>query len=152
MVRGGDGAEIGFGWRNPEGILMTKPFDDYSYEIHTNRELELMLAGCKPMAIFYRGVGENFDETNGQPFRKYVESGQLTRSVFYIQNANQKFRIFYSIYTLAGEEWRAELYKQLKKSTQIGKWCQDMEIIEGTLLGYTIEENLEHVKSRYRDL
>ena len=131
---------------------MSKAFEDYSYEIHTNRELELMLAGRKPMAVFGRGVGENIDETNGQPFSKYVESGHMTRTVFYIQNSEQKFRIFYNIYTLAGEQWRAELFKQLMKSTQIGKWCQDMEIIEGTLLGYTIEENLEHVNSRYRGL
>jgi hypothetical protein len=128
---------------------MTEPFETYSFKIHTNMELELMLAGRKPMAIFCRGVRENIDETNGQPFQKYVSAGSINRTVFYITNSSQKFKIIYFAYTLPGEEWRVQLYKKLKKIAQTTKWCKDMEIIEGTLLGYAIEENLEHVNSRY---
>jgi hypothetical protein len=128
---------------------MTKPFENYSYEIHTNNELYLMLSGRKPMAVFCDGVGHNTDITNGQDFAKYVNSGLIKKTIFYISNSNQNFKIIYYVYTMPGEDWRAELYKQLKKNGQ-SKWCQDMEIMEGTLLGYSIDENMEHIRLRYR--
>jgi len=94
-----------------------------------------MLEGRKPMAIFYRAVGENFDETDGQPFAEHVAAGAMKRTTFFIANEGQGFRLKYTAYTLPGEEWRAGLYKQLKKIGQ-AHWNEDLESIERILLGY----------------
>jgi hypothetical protein len=99
------------------------------------QELELMILGKKPMAIFYRAVKDEFDETGGQPFGKYVASGKIIRSHFFVSNEGQNFKTFYVTFTVPGEEWRARLYKTLKKIGQNG-WNRDLEIIEGRLLGY----------------
>jgi hypothetical protein len=104
---------------------------------HSGRELQLMLEGSKPMAIFYRAVGDEFDETDGQPFREYVASGQMTKTTFFITNEGCDFRMRYTTYALPGEEWRAGLYRQLKRIGQT-RWNEDLETIERILLGYSI--------------
>jgi hypothetical protein len=96
-----------------------------------------MLEGRKPMAIFYRGVGEEYDETDGQPFGEYVASGKMQMTTFFIANEVQDFRMRYTTYALPGEEWRAGLYRQLKKIGQ-SRWNEDLETIERILLGYPI--------------
>lgn len=100
-------------------------------------ELELMLAGKKPMAMFYRATHERFDETGGQPFAKYVAAGQITRMHFFVSNSNSQgpYRIVYFLYTLPGEEWRAQVLKCLIKILQT-TWNDELEALEGWLLGY----------------
>lgn len=127
---------------------MADHFNETNYPSHTGNELELMLGGRKPMAVFYRAVEEDIDETNGQPFHRYVKSGDLIRTIFYISNPHQRFKMVYYVYTVKGEEWRAKIYKKIKKIGQ-EKWCRDLEIIEGTLLGYSLNENMVHIRSMY---
>ena len=117
-----------------------------TYEIHTGNELSLMLSGKKPMAIFYRCVGENFDEMDGQDFEKYVSSGQMTKTRFFVYRSSLPSTLIYTVFTLLGEEWRAQIYRQLKKHDG---WSRDLEIIEGTLLGYNLAENMEHINEMY---
>lgn len=74
-----------------------------------------MLKGVKPMAVFYRVMRENIDETNGQPFSDFVKSKFVKRTIFYIKNEKQNFKIIYYVYTIEGEEWRADVYKTIKK-------------------------------------
>jgi hypothetical protein len=100
-----------------------------------NNELQMMLDGDKPMSVFYRAVPERFDEKGGQPFDKFVKSGQINRITFYTKNKSQNFRIFYTVYTLYGEEWRAQMYKNLKKVGQ-NIWNEDLQAIEDLLYGY----------------
>jgi hypothetical protein len=100
-----------------------------------NNELQMMLDGDKPMSVFYRAVPERFDEKSGQPFDEFVKSGKINRITFYIKNRSQDFRIFYTVYTLRGEEWRAEMYKKLKKVGQ-NIWNEDLQAIEDLLYGY----------------
>ena len=117
-----------------------------TYEIHTGNELSLMLSGKKPMAIFYRCVGESFDEMDGQDFEKYVSSGQMTKTRFFVYRSSLPRTLIYTVFTLLGEEWRAQIYRQLKKHDG---WSRDLEIIEGTLLGYNLAENMEHINEMY---
>jgi hypothetical protein len=129
---------------------MTQTDSEKSYAMHGGKELELMLAGRKPMAVFYRAVTENFDETDGQPFHKYVKSGEMNRKIFYIQNIESSIKLIYYVYTIIGQEWRADIYKSVKKAGQ-KLWCKDLEIMEGLLLGYSIFENNIHINSMYGD-
>lgn len=108
-----------------------------------------MLDGKKPLAVFYRDVKENFDETNGQDFKKFVKSKKILRNYFFIYNHNRTKKLIYSTYSLPGEEWRAMAYKLLKKTGQV-LWSKDMESIEGILLGYSEDENFNHIKTMYR--
>jgi hypothetical protein len=98
-------------------------------------ELSKMLDGQKPIAIFYRAVGESFDPTDGQEFEKHVRAGEIVKTKFFISNEGQKFSIFYVVYTIPGEEWRANLYKIIKKIGQ-HTWGKDLEFIEARILGY----------------
>jgi hypothetical protein len=100
-------------------------------------ELQQMLNGKKPMAVFYRGVQERFDETGGQPFGKYVASGKMNRTVFYEWRTNNigSYRVIYIVYTILGEEWRADMYRALRRVLRT-TWNEDLEHIEAKLLGY----------------
>lgn len=63
---------------------MTKPMSELPYTVHTGRELELMLAGTKPLAVF-------FDQYPDEPcekiipenaFRPHVEAGKFEQREF----------------------------------------------------------------------
>ena len=101
----------------------------------SGRELELMLSGKKPLAVFYRAVHEWFDEKGGQDFSSHVRSGELSELRFFIQNKGQNFRLMYVTYCRVGDEWRAELYRSIKKIGQ-EVWNDELERLEGWLLGY----------------
>jgi hypothetical protein len=106
-----------------------------SSELKLGNELQLMLDGKKPMAVFYRATFETFDETGGQPFDNFVSCGKIEKNRFFILNEGQSYRLIYTVYTLPGEEWRFQLYKKMKKIGQT-HWCKELETIEGCLLGY----------------
>ncbi len=109
-----------------------------------------MLAGKKPLAVFNRLVGEDFDPKDGQPFEDHVAAGRLSRHRFYarITIAGKDRKQFSVAYCLPGEEWRVPVYRQLMRSLHSdtgSPWSEDMETIQGTLLGYTISEMTEHL-------
>ena len=120
-------------------------------ENHTNQELSLMLSGKKPMAVFYRATHEFIDEKGGQDFDRFVREGIFDRTIFYIKDEDHK--IIYYIYTLKSQKWRAKVYKLLKKENSFSGWQDEMEYIEGFLLGYSHEENISHLNyiSQFRD-
>jgi|GEM_PF-2219025 len=106
-----------------------------------------MLRGKKPMAAFYKVIGETFDETDGQPFSEHVAAGAIAKSRFFIRNEGQDFTIMYTTFALPGEEWRMRLYKALQKEGQT-RWCEAMGAIEEYLLN-NISLGLDH-SVRYR--
>jgi hypothetical protein len=117
---------------------------------HTNRELELMLAGKKPLAFFCDEIDfypddEIFPEQKFQPF---VETGRFVRGAFLIEgefieklgrNAQWQFVFF----ALAEEAWRIPAMIQLIqiRSRTPRMWqSEGLERYESSLLGYTSEE------------
>ena len=107
------------------------------YKSIFGQELQLMLEGRKPMSVFYRATCERFDETGGQAFNEAVSDGKVNRTVFYISPPHVHYRVKFVAFTLPGEEWRAALYKELKKAGQ-KQWNAEMEKLESTLLGYAV--------------
>jgi hypothetical protein len=99
------------------------------------KELQMMLDGIIPMSVFYRATSDTFDEKNGQHFDKFVKSGEINRLTFYIKNSLQNFTLFYTVYTLPGEEWRADLYKSLKIIGK-NKWNEKLQKIEELLFNF----------------
>jgi hypothetical protein len=89
---------------------------------HTNRELELMLAGKKPLAMFYAEISELPDEEliPEQKFSPYVTSNRFVRSeiVFsgsFSSKLGRKMQIKYVFFALHTEAWRINAMLLLKE-------------------------------------
>ena len=115
---------------------------------HTNRELELMLAGTKPLAMFYALTSELPDEEliPERLFSSVVEEGSIVRkdavvSDSHIREGNQYARLKYVFFALNNEDWRIEAMLLLKEQhAKTNLWNETCERIESALLGYTDDE------------
>jgi hypothetical protein len=123
---------------------------------HTGRELPLMLESKKPLAMFYAEVSElpNDGLIPEQDFAPHVASGlfirgETTVEAKYHLKLQRNVRIKYVFFALKAEDWRIEAMKLLLKESGKTGWNETCERIEGSLLGYTDEENDAHCKSRF---
>jgi hypothetical protein len=115
---------------------------------HTGRELELMLAGKKPLAMFYADLGWLPDEEiiPEERFAPYVTTGEFVRSEIVYEDGyhpvwQRDIRTKYVFFALNAEAWRIPaiiLAKAVRKKVQSPNEALDR--IEGALLGYTDEE------------
>jgi len=124
---------------------------DAPYLVHTGYELFLMLEGVKPFAKFtveYPIEAGEFPEE--ALFEPHVQSGTLIKKVM----ADEPFekpirvssgRIFEGVrrvfYARLGEEWRIDADNLLWRQLEHGAWNDTLERLEGSLLGYTDEQN-----------
>jgi hypothetical protein len=109
---------------------------------HEDRELELMLAGRKPLAMF---TELSFDETGLIPeaeFAPHVESGRLiAREVFEpIEGApgdSEGHFVRRVLYALPEEKWRIDaMLLVCRVATNLRRWDEGLERVTGELLGY----------------
>jgi hypothetical protein len=132
--------------------------DDYPYQIHTNRELRLMLAGTKPLAVF---TG-NHPNLNGldialeRAFEPHVTSGLIAKREQIIPPRpddpivkGQRIGRRRILYALRGEEWRIDAYMLLWETADKSGWNEGFERLEGSLLGYEDWQNDFHME-QYR--
>lgn len=115
---------------------------------HTDRELELMLEGKKPLAMFYEDISflpdEEFIPEN--KFAPYVENGQIVRRETVIKGPfshelGREVQIKYVLFALKEEEWRINAMLLLKEQHEKTlEWNETCERVESSLLGYTEEE------------
>lgn len=124
---------------------------------HTGRELELMLEGKKPLAMFYAEVGELPDEEliPEDAFAPFVDSGQFVRGETieegqYHPKLKRNVRVKYVFFALKVETWRIDAMKLLKLESGRSGWSETCERMEGSLLGYTNEENDAHIERALR--
>ena len=111
-----------------------------SYQIHTNRELDLMIAKSKPMAVFYKNIKEEFDIYGGQNFEELYKKYSFEKRVIRRNNTE------YTFFTLPKEQWRVEAYMlMLGVRDSLGN-NRHTEWLEGRLLGYTEEQNKEFLE------
>lgn len=133
-----------------EGALM-KDNEPYPYDLHTNRELKLMLDGKKPFAVFANDRVDGFEKTDalaGQDFETYVAKGLISEHVRTFQGHKQdgsSFDVDYYFYALEGEQWRVEAYCLLLEMLHHHTWSPELEWLQGRLLGYTDEQNKYHL-------
>jgi hypothetical protein len=123
---------------------------------HTGRELELMLDGRKPLAMFYAGVGElpNEDLVPEERFAPFVASGQFVRGEMteegqHHAGVDRNVLVKYIFFAYKAEAWRIEAMKLLRRASGKSGWSETCERIEGSLLGYTDEENDAHCRGRF---
>ncbi|MBK9309035.1 MAG: hypothetical protein IPM58_18520 [Nitrospira sp.] len=115
---------------------------------HTNRELELMLEGRKPLAMFYAELAELPDEEliPEERFAPYVSKGQFIRgettvSGSFSEKLGRKTQIRFVFFALREEAWRVAAMKLLKEQHhKTNAWNETCERAECVLLGYTDEE------------
>ncbi|MBN3788152.1 hypothetical protein [Burkholderia sp. Ac-20353] len=137
-------------------LRLTEEHDEHPYLLHTNRELLLMLEGRKPFSAF---VDE--DGSSGKPSRRFPEAkfdafvaaGRFVKHEYFepsgIEVERQIRRV---LYAAPGEAWRINAYLLLLETSKCCGWSEGFERLEGSLLGYSSEENDMHVllQQKYR--
>ena len=131
---------------------------DLPPHVHTNRELELMLAGEKPLAQFGDDISFLPDEQiiPEDAFSSYVASGQFLRAEreiegSYSEKLGRNAKIRHVLFCIPDQAWRIHAMFLLKEQFyKTGKWNETLERIEGALLGYTEEENDSWCASRFK--
>jgi hypothetical protein len=124
--------------------------DELPYKVHTNRELILMLAGKKPLAVFSEVIPEDvgLDLIPEQYFAKYVDSGRfVTREVFLYFEERTVRTVFY---TYPGDSWRIDAYLLMKKVAKKTGWSEGFERMEGVLLGYEDWQNDAYIENFFK--
>lgn len=129
-------------------------FEPYPYELHNGRELEMMLAGDKPLAVFVQDpLIEKADALGQQNMSAHVESGALhesTRTYPFRSDDGQEYEVRYWLYASAAEAWRIPAYYLLlDMQHHWGSWSPELECLQGTLLGYTDAQNRYHLSRTY---
>jgi hypothetical protein len=119
---------------------------------HEGRELELMMAGLKPLSMFTSVV--KMDEWPDEgAFDERVAGGQLTkevktRTVTCRDGSTALFRLI--MYAIPGEEWRIKAMSLVQDLYLIlvPGFREDLERVIGLLLGYEREDIEYFVKTR----
>ncbi len=109
------------------------------YEPHTNNELELMLAGHKPLAAFCDSYAscDHEEIIPRRAFQPYVDSGRFVMRDYSVVEK----KLYRVLYALKAEAWRIDAYILLwdvAAKAGFGEWFERME---GALLGYEEWQN-----------
>ncbi len=108
---------------------------------HEFRELELMLAGEKPLAMFSDVIPSSFDWPEAE-FEPHVQAGTFVKreEIFQPPDLPRPMRVVY--YALPREAWRIEKLHALNMEIHVGrrKWTDQDEFETGRLLGYSEEQ------------
>lgn len=113
---------------------------------HEGRELELMLAGKKPLAVFHDVVPEKGAIPEGiipeQAFAQHVAKGALKRFSEDIYSEKLKRTVRHVCFTLPAHEWRAEFFLWYCRQLLTGQmeYSDQQEYIIGGLLGYSADD------------
>jgi hypothetical protein len=115
---------------------------------HTNRELELMLAGTKPLSIFHDEISflPNEEIIPEEQFRPYVDAGYFVRGEETFKGSfhsglGRDVQIKYVLFARSAEAWRIPAFILVHGvSMQAKRHTEEIERIESSLLGYTNEE------------
>lgn len=124
-----------------------RPFDALPYKVHTNRELALMLAGVKPLAVFDVASTDSDDDEDSPEkyFAPYVASGRFIRREHTYRDGRLQL-----LYALPTETWRIDSYIRLLETAQTAGWSEDSERMQGALLGYEDWQNDAYIETIYR--
>lgn len=114
--------------------------------LHTGRELSLMLARKKPLAVFAEGIGmrDGQDRHPGHFFDPLIDSGLLAKIEYCEPNdlvGSPMKGLHITLYALASEAWRLEAYIALRLEARKSGWNEALTRREGSLLGYEDWQN-----------
>lgn len=115
---------------------------------HEGKELDLMLAGKKPLAAFGDIIPEDgiiAEEIIPEiAFAPYVEQGRILRFSQDTPSIKESEVMRHVCFTLPDQEWRARTYLWLREQSWTGNMPNDThcDVIIGRLLGYD-EESIQ---------
>ena len=112
-----------------------------SYEIHTGRELLMMIEGIKPLSVFSKYTWEEFDPYGGQRFEELHAQFGIQKHVYLEQDG-----LMGIFFCLPGEEWRITAYRNMRDDMLRNGHGSELERMEGELLGYTEEQCNEYME------
>ncbi|WP_086386655.1 hypothetical protein [Caballeronia sordidicola] len=131
--------------------------DTLPYAVHTNRELQLVVSGLKPLAVFSEHYPEGlvrklFPES---AFDELVAAGKLIKREFIehdismskINPANRNVRTRYILFSTMSEEWRIDAYILLLFSGMTAGYGELYDRMQGSLLGYEEWQNAAFIKA-----
>jgi hypothetical protein len=108
---------------------------------HEDRELELMLAGTKPLAMFGDALGSSYAFPEAD-FAPYVADGTVVRREMIYRPQGQSIPTRYVYFACAGEEWRIDAMHRIhERIFERGEGTSaETEREIGQLLGYAESE------------
>lgn len=133
---------------------MPEPFE-LPYELHTGRELELMLRGTKPLAHFYDAYPTELCEEiiPEHAFEPYVQNGVFEKREFvelltrppptghpHIKGIRNV------LYAQPSEIWRIDSYIDMQLRLAVNGWSIELERLQGRLLGYEEWQTEIHIE------
>lgn len=108
---------------------------------HEGRELELMLAGKKPLAMFSDIVPSCYEWPDAV-FEPHVSSGELVKKEFLTETPDGRHKVRTLFFALPDEAWRIDEAYALSRK-QFETWCDEASETcarLGRLLGYREED------------
>lgn len=133
-------SHFGFSLGEPASAILRPRhwLDDLPYQIHTNRELALMLDGVKPFAAFCEEYPLSTDDSAipEQLFDRYVADGRFIKREYVETRILRGHRTRRVLYARSDEAWRIDAYVLLWHAGQVTGWNESLERMEGFLLGY----------------
>lgn len=108
---------------------------------HELRELELMLAGTKPAAMFGEAI-QFRDILPEDDFAPHVAAGRIIKREYYWYDQKSGHSFVEIYYALPSEEWRIDALHELHLVAwhKLRSWTDDDDRATGHLLGYTDAE------------
>jgi hypothetical protein len=113
---------------------------------HEHRELELMLAGLKPLAMFVEIVPIESGIVPEAEFAPHVAAGRIVMREVFEENPRlpvsaKDARVRRVLYALPDETWRIDAFLLMSSVyDQQGGWDAGLERLTGKLLGYDDRE------------
>src|SRR6266404_6266435 len=143
----------------PSEVRPWNAADDLPYTVHTGRELAMMLAGTKPLAAFV----DDDPSLHGayvipeREFEPHVASGRIIKREQLVPPSadapvvhGQRIGGRRVLYGLPGQQWRIDAYLLLYETAEKSGWNEDLERMEGTLLGYEGWQNELNIERKFR--
>jgi hypothetical protein len=121
--------------------------DDLPYQIHTSRELALMLGGVKPFAAFTEEYPSLTDDSviPERLFDRYVAAGRFVKREYVGTKVLKGYRTRRVLYARPDEAWRIDAYILLLHTGEVTGWNETLERMEGFLLGYEEWQTEAHI-------
>jgi hypothetical protein len=115
------------------------------YQIHTNRELGMMLRGEKPLAVFadVEGFFPALVLRYLRIFDRHARTGRFIKREHRVPiDIRGNHHVLLTIlYALPEQAWRIDSMIELCNHIPAGPWTDEHERMAGTLLGYTDSQN-----------
>jgi hypothetical protein len=116
------------------------------YRTHGGRELDLMLKGRKPLSVFsHVEPGSGLAGFLSRYFEPLVGCGELVSA-----RLDDEATAPTVMFALPNEAWRFDAYRLMADTARATNWNDGLERIEGSLLGYTPDQNNQWISYRER--